>query len=89
LDDCNSIHHKPGQTGEERSTAMLEPSTKKKKTMRNQGAALETSVLKHFSFQRFLHLRNLQKLIKTCKTQETRKFGNLCPNSQKPIFDLP
>jgi len=65
---------------------MLEPSTKKKKTTRNQGAALETSVLKHFSFQRFLHLRNLQKLIKTCKT---RKFGNLCPNSWKPLFDLP
>jgi len=46
------------------------------------------SVLKHFSFQRFLRLRNPQKPIKTCKNGETRKFGNLCPNSRKPLFDL-
>ncbi|KIK03749.1 hypothetical protein K443DRAFT_466232 [Laccaria amethystina LaAM-08-1] len=47
-----------------------------------------TSAFEHFSFQRFLHLRNPQKPAETNQNQETRKFGNLCPNSQKPVFHL-
>jgi hypothetical protein len=55
-------------------------------SIRGYGRKNTTSVFKHFSFHGFLHLRNPQKPAETHKNQETRKFGNLCPNSRKPVL---